>query len=285
VAAGEPFTLVVEVTGVGNVDAVEPPSWSGNGSARLFPPTLRRERRDRDGVVAGRVVVETLVQQNEAGTVHVPALSLVTFSPDEGRYITRSAPPIDVVVGKGVAAPSSSRSSSLGRRSEVGQGQRPLALDIDARGSSPSDRPLAGGAATALAGGALGLALSLRRRRVGSVAGRASARRDERARAITAAVERGDVALLQRLLTDAIADRCGDDVRALESAQWEAALPARGLPSAVVVAAVEASRAVDAARYAPGGGGRAVVEAIAAAARAVDAVPSTTSTTNAQEPA
>jgi hypothetical protein len=141
VAAGEPFTLVVEVTGVGNVDAVEPPSWSGNGSARLFPPTLRRERRDRDGVVAGRVVVETLVQQNEAGTVHVPALSLVTFSPDEGRYITRSAPPIDVVVGQGVAAPSSSRSSSLGRRSEVGQGQRPLALDIDARGSSPSDRP------------------------------------------------------------------------------------------------------------------------------------------------
>jgi hypothetical protein len=273
VQAGEPFTLVVEVSGVGNVDGVEAPTWDGTPDVRLFPPTVRRERNDRDGVVAGHVVVETLVQPGTAGTVHVPSLSLVTYSPDEGRYVTRTAPPVDVVVGQGaVGAPApTSTSKAKTRHVDVGQGPRPLALDIDPRGARvDDDAVVAYGAAVGALAAASGVVLGLRRRRVATSAGQARRRRDVRAAALDDAGTRQDLGSAQRLLLDALAERCGDDVRGAPSAEWEQLLPSRGLEKALVDRVVAAVRAVEAARYAPGGAQKAALDDVVAAARAVD---------------
>lgn|GEM_PF-1458549 len=274
VAAGEPFTLVVEVTGVGNVDAVEPPSWPGTRELRLFPPTVKRERGDQDGVVAGRVVVETLVQAAEPGTVRIPSLALVTYSPDEGRYVTRTAPPLDVVVGPGKGAATAAAKDpgpAKRRRVDVGQGPRPLALDIEPRGARVDDDGVvfAGLGAGGLAA-AVGLVFGRRRRVAASAGGVARRRRQDRATALSLAQQQGDLAAAQRLLLDALADRCGDDVRAVDAAQWEQLLPARGVGAPLVARVTAAARAADAARYAPGGAQKAALDAVAAAARAVD---------------
>jgi hypothetical protein len=272
VQAGEPFTLVVEVTGVGNVDAVEPPTWSGAPDVRLFPPTLRRERGDKDGVVAGRVVVETLVQPNAPGTVRIPALSLVTYAPDEGRYVTRTAPAVDVVVGPGRSSSSPSSSTpTKGRRVDVGQGPRPLALDVEPRGARvDDDGVVVAGAGVGAAAALVGLALAVRRRRAASGSGMQARRRAARAAALDDARNKQDLAAAQRLLLDALAERCGDDVRGLQSAQWEAVLPARGLAPTLAARVVAAVRAAEAARYAPGGAQKAALDDVVAAARALD---------------
>jgi hypothetical protein len=269
VPAGEPFTLIVEVNGVGNVDAVEPPAWSGTSTTRLFPPTVRRQRRDRDGVVAGSVVVETLVQPSQAGTLVIPSLALVTFSPDEARYVTRTAPPVEVVVTAAAAA--AGPATPAGRRVDVGQGPRPLALDIEPRGAVPGDGVVVAGAAGAALGGLAGLFVARRRRQGETAAGVRRRRRRERASALDAAASAEDPAAAQRLLVDAVADVCGDDVRAVDVARWTDLLPARGLSPGLTARVVEACRAVDAARFAPGAAQRVAVEAVVAAARAVDA--------------
>jgi hypothetical protein len=278
VSAGEPFTLVIEAVGVGNVDSVEPPTWSGTPDVRLFPPTVRRERNDRDGVVAGRVVVETLVQPAEPGTVRIPSLSMATFSPDEGRFVTRTAPPVEVVVApvqgrRGVAPPATSASSTR-RRVDVGRGPRPLALDIVPRGARIDDEGfVAFGGAIGLLAIVAGVALGARRRSVGSAAGRARRHRLERAAALVVAQQGGDLATAHRLLLDALAQRCGGDLRAVDSSRWEELLPARGLPPALAGRVVAAVRAVEAARYAPGGAQQAALDAVVAAAQALDAEP------------
>jgi hypothetical protein len=271
VQSGEPFTLVVELVGIGNVDAVEPPAWSGAPDVRLFPPAVRRERNDRDGVIAGRVVVETLVQPAAPGTVRVPALSLVTYVPDEGRYVTRTAPAVDVVVvpGRGGAPPSTGAAAK--RRVDVGQGPRPLALDIDPRGTRvDDDAVVVAGASVGAVAAAAGVLLGLRRRRAASALGRAQRRRAARAAALDEAAAQQDLAVAQRLLLDALAERCGDDVRGMQTAAWESALPARGLQRRLVARVVATVRAVDAARYAPGGAQKAALDEVVAVVRAID---------------
>jgi hypothetical protein len=274
VAVGEPFSLVVEVAGVGNVDAVEPPTWSGAPGLRLFPPTVRRERTDKEGVVAGRVIAETLVQAQDVGVVRIPSLSLVTFVPEEGRYVVRSALPAQVTVVTGASTASVKPSpgpSGASARVDVGQGSRPLALDIEPRASRVDDDRIVWVGLVFGASGALAAALgALARRKAESQEGRAARRRALRSVALEAARERMDLAQAQQCLFDALADRCGEEVRAVEIGLWDTFLPTRGLPASLSSRAVTAARAAEAARYAPGGTQEAAFRSVYAACRALD---------------
>jgi hypothetical protein len=261
VKLGEPFALVVEVVGWGNTEGFVLPQWAGDGSARIFPPTARRERRDSDGLVAGRVVEETLIQPARAGRVVIPSLTMVVFDPAEGRYVTRETAPLAVVVGAGGAA---APSSSTGRRQTIAAGARPLALDIDVRQAAAFGlAPVFGGAVAAL--GVLTGVLGRRRRTAqDSVVGQRDRRRRERAAAALKARAAVDVAAAHRLLLDALAERCGDDVRASDSQALPPLLMNRGLSDGLATDVVTAIVAAEAARFAPGGAkGQAVEQLLA----------------------
>lgn len=259
VKVGEPFTLVVEVVGWGNTEGFVLPQWVGDGGSRLFPPTTRRERRDRDGIIAGRIVEETLVQPAKAGRITIPPLVMVLFDPTEGRYVTQQTTPMTVVVGEGQAAVT----AATPRRQTIANGARPLALGIEVRHTAAfALAPVVGGV-VAVVGAAVGGLGRRRRSRNDSVAGKRDARRRDRATAAGKARASVDVAAAHRLLLDALAERFGDDVRAADTQTLATLLTERGLATATADGVVIAIVAADAARFAPGG---------AAKAQAVDAL-------------
>jgi hypothetical protein len=264
VTAGVPFTVIVELSGTGNIDELPLPAWSLGPTVRTFPPTVRRDRKDRDGLVAGRVVQETLVQASAPGTLTLPAISYVAYDPLEGRYVTREAPAVDVVVAPAAGtAPSSTRPT---QRAAIVKGARPLALGIDVRESAGAVWAPAFGGVLALLGGVVGVVGRRRRQHSTSKVGLQQRRHDER-RAQSATIRaQGDVAGAQRLLLDAVADRCGDDVRAIDTAALPAVLVSRGLSAAVASAVAGAIVDVEAARYAPSGDKQAIGRALDLAA-------------------
>lgn len=261
--AGEPFTLVVEAVGHGNIDQLQLPTWAGNPNVRLFPPTEKRERRDVEGAVAGRVVQEVLVQPQEAADVEIPALTLTTFSPESGRYVTSSSRPLRVRVS-GAAGAKKARAQT---KSTLVAGPRPLALDAAARDAVVGNGVVVAGGGVFVSGAFVGALLSLRRRRQDTQQAQHKKRLAARALAVK---EARDLATAQRLLLDALADRVGDDVRAAPHAELPALLVAGGLSATLAERVVILLQAIDAARFAPGGAQQRLKEEVAVIVLAVD---------------
>ncbi len=263
VKVGEPFTLVVEATGFGNVDHLTLPSWGGDERVRLFAPAQRRERHDRDGVVAGRVVQETLVQPQDVGDVVIPALTLVTFSPADGRYLTSSSLPVTVRVqaGSGAAA------AKTKTRALLSAGPRSLVLDAPLSDDVVNDRLVFGGAGIGALLSLCGAVLGLRRRRGHTALARRRQARALRARDLQAS---RDLAASARLLLDAASDRAGDDVRSLPLANLPARLESRGVPAGLAQRTADALLGAESARYGPGGQQQQARDDIVAAAMALD---------------
>lgn len=268
VPLGQPFSLVITVSGRGSLDSVQVPGWDGGGRARVFPPTQKIERHDGDAM-GGRVIVEMLVQPAEPGDLRIPSLVLASFDPDSGQYVeSRTAPLTVKVLGKARTG----SEGSAGERRTIEQGARPLKSRPQAEAPAGEAPVVVGGVGALL--GALGLlALQTRQRRASSVAGETRRRRELRARAVEQASARGDLAALERALFDALAERAGDDVRGLPSTQLAQPLVERGLAEPLANDVVAFIRDVEAARYAPQSGvaaRRLAEQAVALVARLED---------------
>jgi hypothetical protein len=74
------------------------------------------------------------------------------------------------------------------------------------------------------------------------------------------------------LLLDALADRAGDDVRATPIADLPGLLEQRGVSSSTAARVAAVLRAIDAARYAPGGAQQKLRDDVAALVDAIDDV-------------
>ncbi|MCC7072403.1 MAG: BatD family protein [Deltaproteobacteria bacterium] len=248
VAVGQAFTLAVTVSGSGNLDALQLPGWDGGGKARVFPPAARIQRND-DDPVSGRVVVETLVQPTEPGELRIPSLVLASFDPERAEYVeARSAP----MIVKVRSATGSTVDDGAPTERAIERAARPLKTRPRV-GAAASELPVLMGAAVALAG-ALGFALvRARARRAGSSAGVRAQRRDQRAKLVQQAIARGDLAAVERALKDALAERAGDDVRALPSSALAEHLAACGIAPALSERVVSFIQDAEAARFAPGG--------------------------------
>lgn len=270
VKVGEPFTLVVEASGHGNVDSVHLPSldpgFADRADVRVFPPTEKRERRDRDGVVAGRVVQEILVQPQRADDVVVPALSLVTFWPAEGKYLTSTSAPLTVKV-QGAKSAQQQQKAKATRSTLSGTGPRPLHLDVAAADDGPGDGVVVASAGASAVAVVVSLLLSLRRKRRASAGEQRRARFAARKRALD---EAKDLGALHKLLLDALADRAGDDTRATPHGALPVLLVARGVDADTAQRAADALRAAEAARYSPGAAPKKLKEDVAAVVAALD---------------
>ncbi|MDP2341625.1 MAG: BatD family protein [Deltaproteobacteria bacterium] len=265
VKVGEPFTLVVEATGFGNIDHLTLPVWSGDDRVRLFPPAERRERKDRDGVVAGRVVQETLVQPLDKGDIVVPPLSLVAYSPADGRYLTSTSTPLTVRVLAGAAgATTKTRARAL-----LTAGPRPLVLDAPLRDDVIGNEIVFLGAGLGALLSVAGALVGFRRRQQDTAGARRRQRLEQRARDLKSTRE---LAATARLLLDAASDRAGDDVRSTPLAALPAMLVSRGVPAGLAQRAADALLVAEAARYSPGGQQQQARDDVVAAALALDAL-------------
>jgi len=265
---GVPVSVVVEVSGWGNIDEVPLPVWSAGASVRTFPPTVRRERRDRDGLVAGQVIAETLVQPSQPGTLTIPAMTYVVFDTNADTWVTKQTQPLSIAVdAAGTATTGPARPAG---RSAIAAGARPLALDIELRESAVLRPAPAIGGVVAVVGGIVGMLGRRRRRASDSADGQRRRRQQDRRAAAEAIVNSGDVAAAQRLLLDAVAERCGDDIRAVDTAALPAVLVARGVGEGLANTIARAIVGAEAARFAPGGPKQQAIQQCLDVATAVD---------------
>jgi hypothetical protein len=257
-ALGQPLTLTLTATGTGSLEQLELPSWDGNDQARVFPAATKREPRAvsaTDPELGGRVTVDLLVQPQKEGQLRIPAFTLSTFDPDTGTYKQSTTQPLVVPIGAAgsVASSASAVASSAGRQ-VIAKGTRPLKKGVD-EVSPPGDAPVAGAALVFVAGlGAYG-AGTLRRRRAGSAAGQRATLRKDRQKAFDEARGRGDLASLERLLLDALAEACGPSVKGVATSELAALLVDKGLEPALADDVVRFIRDVEAARYMGAGSG------------------------------
>lgn len=246
---GQPVTLTLTATGNGNVDQLQLPTWDGGSVARVFPPTSRIERRNTSPTetkIGGRVSAEMLVQPLREGSLTIPALTLVSFNPQIGAFTTSTTKGLAVPV-KG-PRPLDATAPARSARQLIAKGARPLHAGVRIE-SPPSDLPVIGGAVLAVVGFATFALGQRRRRRRSSSAGEREAARRARAKALEDARTRGDLAALERIVVDALADTFGPAMRSSSTADLEAVLLAGGAERTLVDCVLRFICDVEAARY------------------------------------
>lgn len=252
---GQPFTLTIAATGTGNVDQLQLPTWDGGTSARVFPPTSRIERRPTSATdvdLGGRVVAEMLVQPLREGDIKIPPFALATFDPDKGEYRTSTTSTIVVPVKAAKNAAAMGVNGASSGRQVIAKGARPLHARATMT-AAPTEVPVVVGASAAALGALAWLGGSARRRQRASASGQRDALLKERAKALTDARQRGDLATLERIVLDALADRYGPSVKACATSALDAELTTRGAERALIDDVVRFIQDVEAARYMRGG--------------------------------
>ncbi len=105
-AAGDPVTVTVTITGEGDLDGIRPPAFAEGDDLKVYPPQTVPQPVGSPGTAPpsgqGRAVFEQVVIPARPGTITLPELRFSYFDPDAAAYRTVSGPPI--VLGVAPAA-------------------------------------------------------------------------------------------------------------------------------------------------------------------------------------
>lgn len=264
VAAGDPITVRVRLTGRGALDALtlpEQPAWA---RFKTYPPTVNVDYTDALGL-HGSKTFEQVITPQDAGITELPPFSFSFFDPDARTYrtLTHPATPLVVRPGGSVSAP-----AFVAAR---GASESPAAPDIvpikQRLGTLASvSRPLLVQPWFVAAQGVpvLAFVLALAWRRSADRLARDPRLRRQRevARAVRDGLEalrrhaaardsEAFFATLTRLLQEQIGERLDCPASAITEAVIEEKLRPRGLPEATLAALHELFQAANLARYAP----------------------------------
>jgi hypothetical protein len=115
VAAGDPITVKVQISGRGSLDALtlpEQPAWH---DFKIYPPTTKVETTDQLGL-QGTKTFEQIVTPESAEIKALPAVSFSFFDPEVKAYRTLTEPAVPLIVRPGgvTAAPTVLASSKGG---------------------------------------------------------------------------------------------------------------------------------------------------------------------------
>lgn len=101
----EPITLLVILTGQGNISTAPDPLWPDMPEWRVFDAQANTLTDFRDSHLIGRRVYERLMVPGSAGTFTIPPITYTYFDPDAGEYRTIGTDPIEVTVEPGAGEP------------------------------------------------------------------------------------------------------------------------------------------------------------------------------------
>ena len=82
----KPLTLVLTVSGFGNIRSIQAPTFAENADFRIMPPQLNSQVRIRDGRIHGSQSFRYLIYPLREGTMPLPEARLRAFDPDLSRY-------------------------------------------------------------------------------------------------------------------------------------------------------------------------------------------------------
>jgi hypothetical protein len=131
VAAGDPVTLKLKVTGSGNFDRVSAPALEKSDAWKTYTPTAKFESEDSAGYLGTKTFEQALVP-TRSGKLQIPALTFSFFEPQTRRYVTQTAAPIYVEVAPG-QAPSGAIAASpapAATTPAAGSGARPASTEL-----------------------------------------------------------------------------------------------------------------------------------------------------------
>lgn len=270
VKAGDPVTLRVEVSGVGNMAAVQVPNIQISEGIKLYEPTVEEEEQIANGNYGGRRTFEYILIPEAGGVMEIPAVRFAYFDPSVERYITLQSAPI-YIRSDGEVAESDGEGYGLSRKDieAVGSDIRHIKPDAGALGHGGGlyASGLFWALQVSLPLAFLGLVLFQRHRERlrGDVAyarrRRARGEASKRLQRADALLEGGDSAAfygeLQRAVLAFLADRLNIAAAGLTADACEGALRARGIDEQTVDALRTWLARCDYARFAQGVGGRA----------------------------
>ncbi|MCC7262969.1 MAG: protein BatD [Candidatus Latescibacteria bacterium] len=265
VAAGDPVTLKVEISGEGNINAIEAPDLGNLPGFTVYEPKSESEEKVEEAGFGGTRRFEYILIPQRGGAQEIPPVKFAFFDPTQGQYRTLQSSPIRLEVQGGLAPDLAAGPAGV-PRPVLPLGQDLRAIKPDLQVFSPPVQlhrsalfwgfqalvPLAG----------LGLLLHRRRRDrlEGDVAlvrrRRARGEAGDRLRLAARLREQGDSpafhAEIQRALLALLADRLERPAAGLTSPVRVQLLAEKGVPEALVQQVEELLAAGDFARFASG---------------------------------
>jgi hypothetical protein len=104
VAAGDPVTVKVQISGRGTLDSLSLPEQNAWREFKTYPPTTKLDTTDALGL-QGTKTFEQLVVPQSPDIKALPPVSFSFFDPDQKSYRTLTQPAIPLVVRPGGSAP------------------------------------------------------------------------------------------------------------------------------------------------------------------------------------
>jgi hypothetical protein len=104
VAAGDPVTVKVQISGRGTLDSLALPEQNAWREFKTYPPTTKLDTTDALGL-QGTKTFEQLVVPQSPDIKALPPVSFSFFDPDQKSYRTLTQPAIPLVVRPGGSAP------------------------------------------------------------------------------------------------------------------------------------------------------------------------------------
>lgn len=270
VQAGDPVTLRVEISGVGNMAAVQVPTIQISEGIKLYEPTVEEEEQIANGNYGGRRTFEYILIPETGGVMEIPSVRFAYFDPSAERYITLQSAPI-YIRSDGEGAQADGESYGLSRKDIEAVGSDIRHIKPDAGELGHGSTLYASGLFWALQAGLplafLGLVFFQRHRE--RLRGDVAYARRRRARGEAAKrLERADALLeggdsgafygeLQRAVLAFLADRLNIAAAGLTADTCEGALQARGIDEDTIDGLRTWLARCDYARFAQGVGGRA----------------------------
>lgn len=138
VAAGDPVTLRVLISGQGNMAAVKSPDIGGAVGVKLYDPKMEEEEQVANGVYGGRRLFEYIMIPEQGGMMEIPAVRFAYFDPHQAAYQVLESAPI-FIHSEGSVEEEAVESYGLSRRDieAVGQDIRHIKPDAEALGATP----------------------------------------------------------------------------------------------------------------------------------------------------
>jgi len=103
IAAGDPVTLKLKISGVGNFDRVTAPAVEKSDAWKTYKPGAKFAPVDSAGCSGTKIFEQALVP-TQAGKLKIPALAFSYFDPEQKQYVTRTTSPVAIEVAPGQSA-------------------------------------------------------------------------------------------------------------------------------------------------------------------------------------
>ncbi len=112
VAVDDPITLLVSLSGTGNLETLPEPLWPEMDNWRSFAGDDGVQMAVDNGRLSGRRVYQRVLIPNSGGDFVLPPITYTYFNPDTGQYETSSSDPIPITVSGDVLPASTAVSAN-----------------------------------------------------------------------------------------------------------------------------------------------------------------------------